>query len=404
MRAFSAVWTAIFAAATISCAIDSSDEEDFGNDDATSDGTQSGSKTRTADRIPWSGYFWSMAEAELARGWDDGAGRRTWTEAEVREFDTCLTSTTAACSRLLEQAAANKGRSLSPLMKFDLYARARVISQGGLPTMFTHAARWELDNHYIGNNTEHRYWDSRGYAGKCIGWALATMFHDEPTKNVVIDGIEFRPADIKGILAAIYNGAQFFVPEEMVFGTEVRAGSNDSAAYEDTSPDDFVRALMATIDKGKMLEADLDPGVEVWNHPIHKYKMKWQRRTSRRVDVTTTIYYANDTVPKDAVFSTDPDRPDLLSRTLTFELNVPARWNGNLAKATGGTWTGESKDRHPDVVILGIEDDWRKSIYEYRNTDMNKEVNFQLIKQVRSGRTWSPVVDKLLADYDARNR
>ncbi len=359
-----------------------------------------------ADRVPWSGYWWSMQNGELVLGWDDGQGRAACTEEEARAFDACLDSYTTECVDLVARMAGERGEKLSPLMKFDLYVR-RMLEEaygpgGASAVSYSHAARWELDNHYIGDNTEHRYWDARGYAGKCIGWALSTFDYDEPVRDVELHGVLFRPADMKGILASIYNGAQFFVPEDMVMGNEYRdsEGSNLPEYYDDVYPHDFVRALFATIGRGRMLEGDLEPADGVWNYPIYKYEITWRMANPVLAVVEAVIHYANDEVGIDDVFSTNPARPDLLTRKLTFELDLPEGFNGDLSTATGGRWTGESVDTHPDALILGIEEGWREAIYDYSGTSMNTEVNFSLIKRLREeDGVWRPVVDRLLAAY-----
>lgn len=385
------------------------DDTFWAGEDAKADGLRrTGSVTREADNVGWSGYYWSMLRGELVMGWDDHHGRQVWNEADVRAFDGCISDYSSRCVTLLNRMAANHGEALSPMMKFDYYTRLYLEQQNGpggsASTAYSHAAKWELENHFIGDNENHRYWDSRGYAGKCIGWALANMENPEPTADVNLLGITFHPADIKGYLASIYNGGQFFVPDDQVIGQEFHeAGDDSAAAYADVAPHDFAKALMTTIGHGRMLEADLDPGDGVWNYPIHRFEARWTRRSSTRVSVSVKIFYPNDEVDIDQVFSTNPQRPDILSRTLTFDLRVSRSWNGDLTKGTSGTWTGESVDTHPDVVIMGLEEGWRGSINDYRNTNMNTEVNFQLIKRFRINNVWSPLVDGLMHDYYAGN-
>ena len=386
------------------------DFSDLGKADAYT--RRSGRKTAQARRVPWSGYYWSMIRGELVMGWEDGAGRQELTALGVDEFDNCIDSYEEECVALIDELAVDDGRALSPLMKFDLYVRRRLEDEfgpGEAPAdHYSHASRWELDHHYIGDDEEHPKWEARGYAGKCIGWALSTFDWDEPTTDQVIGGILFRPADVKGILAAIYNGAQFFIPEDLVMGTEYHTahlGDEDydaEQAYADVEPHLFVQALYATIGEGRMLEADLDPGDGVWNYPIYRFELKWTRetRTSTVLEVEVKIFYANDEVGIDEVFSTDPERPDLLSRVLTFELHVPRSWDGDLTRARRGRWTGESIDNHPDALLLGIEEGWRETIEEYRgDPNMGLEVNFDLILPFGGEGGWDPMVDDLLAEY-----
>jgi len=364
-----------------------------------------------AKRTPWSGYWWSMQNGELVLGWSSATGRKQWTPAEVLAFDACLESTTPTCKALLDGqtgVGGDKGKRLSPLMKFDLWVRRWLESKNGVggsaSTMYTHAAKWELDHHYIGDNPDHPHAGSAGYAGKCIGWALANNDWDEPTTTKALLDVGFEPADIKGILASIYNGGQFFVPDDLWVGNAYHdnEGSDSSEYYEDVYPHDFVKALAATIGKGNMLEGDLDPGDGVWNYPIYKYELRPGTPKNGKVAVSATLWYANDEVGIDEVFSTNAARPDLLSRVLTFELDLPASVGMDLTKATGGRWTGESVDTHPDALILGLEPTWRVDIQDYKTTQMNQEVNFPLIKRLKIGATWTPIVDQLLADYYAK--
>ena len=385
---------------------------------STSRQTQSGQASAEATRIPWSGYWWSMEEGELVLGWDNEAhGRRRWSEAEVRAFDRCLAGYGRTCRQRIAEMAGTDGSALSPLMKFDLYVRrtlAWIHGEGEAPaSAYSHAALWELRHHYIGTNREHRFWASRNYAGKCIGWALATFDYDEPTQAAVLQGVQFQPGDIKGVLSAIYNGAQFFVPDDKVVGQEYHEGGGRDTPerYADVLPQDFLRALAETIDRGTFLEADMDPGDGVWNYPIYKYDLKWKRRSPGRVAGSVKVFYADDEVDRDEVFSTRRTRDDLLSRKLGFVLEVPPDWDGDLTGATGGRWTGASKDQHPDAVILGLEAGWRQAVYEYRHTAMNTELNFELIKRADEDAVeedpgeWPetvdsvPYVDVLLADY-----
>ncbi len=83
---------------------------------------------------------------------------------------------------------------------------------------------------------------------------------------------------------------------------------------------------------------------------------------------------------------------------------VPEGFDGDFKKATASEWKGDSVDRHPDALILGLEKNWMDKVYDYRGTDMKQALNFALMKRVRVGGKWIRVIDGLLADYYAPSR
>ena len=360
-----------------------------------------------AERTPWSGYWWPMELGELALGWEDGQGRRRITACEARCIDAALVSPTEAGRQRVYDLLSRQGRDLSPLIKFDLWSRsflASVYGEADIPwPLVSRSARWELDYHVIGDNPDHRHFKARSYAGKCIGWALANFEWDEPTGCKVIDGVYFTPADIKGLLASLYSGAQFFVPDVNFKGNTYRdePGHDSQEFYDDVRPDEFVRALFATIAEGRLLEADLDPGPDVWNHPIYRYELVPGPVIGRRCIVEAVIGIAEDDVPVDAVFSLEPTRSDLREKRYRFELTLP-QGTDDIADAIDGRWLGDSVSDHPDTLILGFEADWCREILNYRDTRMREEFNFSLVKRFRMGREWTSIIDILLARYFGR--
>lgn len=373
--------------------------------------TQTGNESAQSTITPWGGYWWSMLRGELVVGWDGTNGRKKWSEEEVKNFADCTKSYTRNCVQIIKKMSVNEGRMLSPIMKYDLYVRKYAESKRLLsPAYFSDlssASLWEFKNHYIGENTNHRLWDNRGFSGKCIGWALATMDWNEPTVEKKILGIIFTPADIKGILTSIYQGAQFFT-NDLTIGTEYHVSSNDYdtsnspeaiAARKDVGPKDFILALQKTVKAGKLLEADLDPTHGVWNYPIYKYDLNW-KKTGTTVKGSIKIYYPSDEVEIDAVFSTQGiNRIDMKNRTLEFTMTVPENFKGDFNQSSSDEWTGDAINQHPDAIILGMEPNWRKEIYLYKNTDMKIDVNFEILKRVKIGKKWVPIVDVLLKDY-----
>ncbi|MEE3078266.1 MAG: hypothetical protein VX341_02935 [Bdellovibrionota bacterium] len=361
----------------------------------------------------WGGYWWSMKNAESVLGWQGLYGRKTFSPYQVSEFTRCLTSHSQICKNLIENYSKNNAISLSPLMKFDLFMKRYVEKNYGQHadvSMYSSAASYELDIHYIGNNTNHRLYEFSGFAGKCIGWALSTFDYNEPTKVKNILGIDFTPADIKAILATQYNGAQFFT-DGLTVGLEYRGpkktpahkdnpqyGNKESDAYKDVTPLQFVKALKNTIGHGTYLEADLDPDIGVWNYPIHKYEIKFQKESDSLAKAEISIEFANDEVKIDDVFTTSNIRRDMKQRTFYAKFNLPESWSGKLEDAVSSYWIGESVHNHPDALILGMEDNWKETILDYIDADtgIGIDVNTELFK---SHDGWDLVVDELLYEY-----
>ena len=357
-----------------------------------------------ASSVSWGGHWWTMRNGELALGWDDLKSRKNYSVAQANQFDACISAATAACKKLIQSHIKNNGVALSPMMKFDLWVKKQVdavYAEGSAVSMYSRATNNELKIHYI-TGPEHRHYEASGFAGKCTGWSLSNMDYSEPTTTKTIDGITFTPADIKGILAAIYNGAQFFVPNEMVLGNAFRnyAPDNTPEIKADPLPHDLIVAFEKHIktDK-KIIVADMDPTEGVWNHPVYGYSVKLDAPKAGKVLGTMIINYANDEVNTDEVFTTNTARPDLLNRTISFELTVPKSWDKKINSVKSSKWIGESVNKHPDSLIFGLETGWRKSIYEYKNTDMKLEVNYQLIKKVNLGSGFKIIVDDLLTKY-----
>nr|MBA2404086.1 hypothetical protein [Bdellovibrionales bacterium] len=339
-----------------------------------------------------------------ALGWDDQKSRKTYSAEEAAQFDNCISVTTAACKKLMQGHLKNNGAALSPMMKFDLWVKKQVdaaYAEGSAVSMYSRATQNELKIHYIADSS-HRHYEASGFAGKCTGWSLSNMDFAEPTSTKNIDGISFSPADIKGILAAIYNGAQFFVPDDMVLGNAFRSYAPDNSPEfkADPLPHDLINAFEKHIKKEKkIIVADMDPTEGVWNHPVHAYSVKLEAAKGNKVKGSITINYAKDEVVIDEVFTTNKARPDLTERTLNFELTVPAGWDKKVSSVKASKWLGDSTEQHPDSLIFGLEKDWRKSIYEYKNTDMKLEINYQLIKKVNLGGGYKIIVDELLKKY-----
>jgi len=122
-----------------------------------------------------------------------------------------------------------------------------------------------------------------------------------------------------------------------------------------------------------------------------------KKERGNKVNVGIKIWYADDEVELDAVFSNQSGkRMDFKTRSYTFQLKVPKEWDGELESATSAKWTKKSINNHPDALILGLEDGWKELILEYADSEMENEVNFDVLK---SHDGFELLVDKLLNTY-----
>jgi len=366
-----------------------------------------------SNRIPWGGFWWSTEYAQLAMGWDDEeTGRKQWNKKEIKEFNSCLSvkNTTKKCKAMIDELLSNNGRTLSPLMKFDLYTRQLQIKWPTLDnfdpedSLQTNAAIEELK---LKPND-----DDAGFAGKCMGWAMSTMFYDEPIWTKEIEGIVFTPGDIKAILATLYTGALFFTDKGAI-GTECKGDCNRKAK-NDVTPIQLLQGLDLTINQGLMLEADMEPTQGVWNHPIFKYEIDWEFASATKQSIIGSIklYYANDDkVDMEDVFSvtkTGNKRSletringnyDIISRNLSFTANVEKNWNEDIFSKDikKSEWIGDSKEHHPDTLVTNLDKDWLELIYEFEGEPIEEtQFNFEILK-TRAG--LNPLVLELLESY-----
>ncbi len=116
--------------------------------------------------------------------------------------------------------------------------------------------------------------------GHCNGWSAAAIRHAEPQKSVVRNGVEFTPADIKGLLAEVY----------MYNDTALIAG------YERTLNAGLLHVILANwVGRGSYpLGMEADPGEEKWNYPMYAFASSHAMRSGNRVEVKTNIAYAKD--------------------------------------------------------------------------------------------------------------
>lgn len=135
------------------------------------------------------------------------------------------------------------------------------------------ATQWELANHFLPPENPAAEW-----AGHCNAVSAREQRHKEPRRSVVRNGVEFKPQDIKALMAAIYQDSDW------VYVTGVRCNdaspnrnpldrpSADTPDPCESNPGAFHLALGNWIGNAdQMLIFDERAGEQLWNYPLYKY-------------------------------------------------------------------------------------------------------------------------------------
>lgn len=201
--------------------------------------------------------------------------------------------------------------------------------------------------------------NANGWFGHCNGWTSAAIRHAEPQHSVRINGVEFTPADIKGLLAEVY----------IYNDHEVLAGVNTTL-----NPATLHAILANWLGRGAHpIGMDADPGKEIWNYPIYSFASASSRRSSREVEVRTNVLYAKDTEDREY----DQSPRDHQMKSFHYMLQLDAR--GDIV---GGYYFNDSdridfvwvpwspkqsgkagnESGNPYVDVSQVMEIWRKSV------------------------------------------
>jgi hypothetical protein len=178
---------------------------------------------------------------------------------------------------------------------------------------------------------------SAGWFGHCNGWAAAAILESEPRSGVQAGPVTFNVGEVKGLLTICHQGD----PADYFAGAR-----HDQGATSDTDlrAGDFHRALLYYLwsrHEGMVCNVTTQP--EVWNYPAYAFAMKGTTSVldPRYTIVTTTVWFADDSVAPDFVNSPDPKT---FVKTYTYWVL------GDPAQPEDAGWLGDSRLDHPQFV------------------------------------------------------
>jgi hypothetical protein len=195
--------------------------------------------------------------------------------------------------------------------------------------------------------------------GHCNGWTAAAIRHAEPQNRVKLNGVEFSPADIKGLLAEVY----------MYNEHEVLAGENTSL-----NPGTLHAVLANWLGRGSHpIAMDSDPGKEIWNYPIYAFATSSAKHSKNEIEVKTNILYARDT--EDQEYNDSPRIRDKKSFHYMLHLNgrgdIVGGYYFNDSDTIDFVWVPLNPEEpgdegneagNPHISVAQVMQLWRKSV------------------------------------------
>ncbi len=205
--------------------------------------------------------------------------------------------------------------------------------------------------------------DAPRWHGYCHAWAASCVMEPEPIEPVRVTAhqdntsLTLSIGDQKGMLAACHthNVAN-------VYGRRTEEGDEPDG---DLAPDVLWRLLKLYLDQqGVPLVLDIEPGPEVWNHPVYAYEIRYTSPDETGLcQARLTLWLADDAVPPDYIGT------KVRKQNYTFEF----RMHGGSVVLGSGQWTGRSRQDHPDFA-------W----YPFVARAENPEVQHQVVQQLVS--------------------
>jgi len=241
----------------------------------------------------------------------------------------------------------------SPLAKFDAVMKKKGIS--------SHVASGER------KRFEAQKFD--GWEGHCPGRAIAASLVPEPTKSVVIEGIEFPIKDQKGL--ATFAHIQY---PHTVYGVVYRGDAESDGTYQDIAPEAFHHLVMKTLGEEKRpLVIDHVAGTPVWDEPLYSYRFKIEK--DPKYDFAFKVISARALLVKErSGQETDvlTGSEDLMAPqyNYTFYVDKLDMKDGKF-RVIASRWDGRSIKDHPDTVSYLAKDAKPKSNSDAFNKNMS---------------------------------
>lgn len=126
---------------------------------------------------------------------------------------------------------------------------------------------------------------TQGWWGLCHAWTPAALLEPEPQKAVTYNGVTFDVADIKALIATVYDANEAMMLGGRCNEKEIKPENTASANLpcEDTNPGSLHVIVTNFIGiNDSALAMDRTRNYEVWNQPIVAYEISQQDEVSSK--------------------------------------------------------------------------------------------------------------------------
>lgn len=208
------------------------------------------------------------------------------------------------------------------------------------------------EGHAVAEEKKFRSGSDETWEGLCMPWARAAIATLEPRASRVVNGVEFTPNDQKALITKLHEQAT-----SRVYGVRYNGNSVTDGTIQDIRPEAFHRIVLKQLGElKKPFAIDTEPGPEVWAEPL--YRMRWTvRKDPEKIDafiVRALPYltrYRNE-IRDDFTTGSDRHAPAYEYR---LYVDPQAVQNGKF-KVIAGEWINDSRESHPDTVVIAVDD------------------------------------------------
>ena len=283
----------------------------FKNIDYTFRETSRESRLSTEKKL-WSDDYWARYRGSIAYRWQDGQRPERNDLYQKSQIQ-----------RLKKSDIAR----LSPAEKMDLL-------EGDYDFRFT--------KRVLGRNPK----SSPSWQGICHGWAEASINHPQAKAKTLENpyGLEipFGVSDIHALLG-YYYGKQRLWGKVKFLGRRCYHKNDEFYNCDGMNPGAFHVVLVESLKRNRSFVVDIDPGPQVWNHPVvgYKYKKvaervaseKSDKSTVREVKIELELHYLMELEP-----SWNQKKPYVSTRKYYYWLELNEK-----SEILGGTWDQSHK-------------------------------------------------------------